>query len=278
MNRNTYVPLPVKVKDIHFESKDRMLRTIDLEFVNKEDSFKYMPGQFCQLSIFGKGESPLGIASSPTEKDFLRFTVSKVGVVTTALHYLQHGDEIGIRGPLGNYYPVNEFKGKNIVIIGGGFGITTLRSLAVYLKEFGERQKYGNITFLYGARNPDAMIYFDEFKSWYSEDSIDLYLTIDKKIKGWDGLTGFIPDVVKNIKPSSNNSVVVICGPPIMIKYTLPVLVDLGFKKDAIYTSLERKMKCGIGKCGRCNVGSKYVCVDGPVFSYNELIKLQSDF
>ncbi len=274
---NIYMPLPVKVKDVRIESDDKMLRTFDLEFVNKEDAFDYMPGQFCQLSIPGKGEAPFGIASSPTEKDFLRFTVNRVGVVTTGLHQLEKDEEIGIRGPLGNYYPVEEFKGKNLVIVSGGFALTTLRSLAVYLCDPAHRGDYGDITLIYGARRPGLMIYRDELEEWEKRDDINVHLTIDNEVEGWDKYVGFVPTVTKEIAPSPKDAWVMLCGPPIMIKYTLPVLSELGFPPERIYTSLERRMKCGIGKCGRCNIGSKYICFDGPVFSFAELEKIPEE-
>jgi len=275
--KNTYMPLPVRVKDIRIESDDKMLRTFDLEFVNEEDAFDYMPGQFCQLSIPGKGEAPFGIASSPTEKGFLRFTINRVGVVTTALHYLEKDEIIGIRGPLGNYYPVEKMKGQNVVIVSGGFALTTLRSLSVYLCDPANRKDYGDITLIYGARSPGLMIYRDELEEWEKKDDIDVHLTIDEQVEGWDKHVGFVPTVTKEIAPNSKDALVMVCGPPIMIKYTLPVLAELGFPMERIYTSLERRMKCGIGKCGRCNIGSKYICFDGPVFSYSELEKIQEE-
>ncbi len=275
--KNTYMPLPVRVKKIRIESDDKMLRTFDLEFVNEEDAFDYMPGQFCQLSIPGKGEAPFGIASSPTEKGVLRFTGNRVGVVTNALHYLEEGEVIGIRGPLGNYYPIEKMKGQNVVIVSGGFALTTLRSLAVYLCAPANRKDYGDITLIYGARRPGLMIYRDELEEWEKKDDIDVHLTIDEQVDGWDKHVGFVPTVTKEIAPGSKDALVVVCGPPIMIKYTLPVLAELGFPMERIYTSLERRMKCGIGKCGRCNIGSKYICFDGPVFSYSELENIQEE-
>ncbi|RKZ30036.1 heterodisulfide reductase subunit F [bacterium] len=274
---NIYMPLPIRVKNVRVESDDKMLRTFDFEFVNEKDAFDYLPGQFCQLSIPGVGEAPFGIASSPTEEGFLRFTVNRVGVVTTALHHLQEGDIIGIRGPLGNYYPKEEFKGKNVVIVSGGFALTTLRSLTVYLRDPANRGDYGDITLIYGARRPGLMIYRDELEKWEKENDIEVHLTIDSEVEGWDKLVGFVPTVTKEISPSPKDAWVMLCGPPIMIKYTLPVLAEIGFPKERIYTSLERRMKCGIGKCGRCNIGSKYICLDGPVFSFAELEKIPEE-
>ncbi len=269
--KNTYIPFQMKVKKIYTESPDRTLKTFDLSYINKEDKFDFLPGQFCEFSILGKGESPFGIASSPTEEEILKFTVNRTGSVTNEIHYLQEGDIIGIRGPLGNWYPVEKFKGQDVVIIGGGFAFTTLRSLLVYMLE--NRKDYGKITVVYGARNPDLFIYKDEIKEWEKRDDLTLHLTIDNPVKGWNKLTGFVPTVTKEVSLDPT-SWCVVCGPPIMIKYTLPVLTEIGFPDEKIYTSLERRMKCGIGKCGRCNIGSKYICIDGPVFSYEEIKKI----
>lgn len=276
--RNTYIPFPMKVEKIVIEDPDKMLRTYDLVFSNEEDKeeFKFMPGQFCEFSILGKGESPFGIASSPTEEDILKFTVNRTGSVTNEIHYLQEGDEVGIRGPLGNFYPVEKFKGENIVIIGGGFAFTTLRSLLVYILQ--NRGDYGEVTVIYGVRNPDLFIYKDELAIWDTRDDLKLYLTIDKSVDDWDKMVGFVPTVTEEITPDPEKSWAVVCGPPIMIKFTLPVLLKLGFPDERIYTSLERRMKCGIGKCGRCNIGSKYICIDGPVFSYAELKEIPEEF
>jgi len=264
----------MKIEKIMLEDPEKSLRTYDLTFINEDDNrnFSYMPGQFVEFSILGKGESPFGIASSPTERDFLRFTVNRTGSVTNEIHYMQEGDEVGIRGPLGNWYPVDKFKGENIVIIGGGFAFTTLRSLLIYL--IGNRDEYGDITVIYGARNPDLFIYKDEIIAWEKRDDLNFHLTIDNQVDGWNKKVGLIPNVIKEIAPSPEKSWVIVCGPPIMIKFTLVALVELAFPDERIYTSLERRMKCGIGKCGRCNIGSKYICIDGPVFSLEELKKI----
>jgi sulfhydrogenase subunit gamma (sulfur reductase) len=272
MPDNPYVPIPVTVENVKVESDDRTLRTYDLTFGEEVEPFDYLPGQFCQLSILGKGEAAFGIASSPTEKDGLRFTVNRVGVVTTALHFLKPGETIGLRGPLGNHYPVEKFKGQNVLLVGGGFAFTTLRSLAVYL--MANRPDYGDITIIYGARRPGLLLYRDEFAEWEKRGDVKVHLTIDQAAEGWDRAVGFVPDVTKKVAPSAKDAWAVVCGPPVMIKYTLPVLADLKFAPDRIYTSLERRMKCGVGKCGRCNIGPKYVCTDGPVFSYAELAGL----
>ncbi|MCK5051763.1 MAG: FAD/NAD(P)-binding protein [Candidatus Cloacimonetes bacterium] len=274
---NTYIPIPMKVEKILIENPDRSLRTYDLSFVNEEDrkKFTYMPGQFCEFSILGKGESPFGIASSPTEEGIIKFTVSRTGSVTNEIHYLQEGDIVGIRGPMGNWYPLEKLKGQDVVIVGGGFAFTTLRSMIVFMLE--NRDDYGKITVIYGARHPDLFIFKEELKEWDKRDDIILHLTVDKPVKGWNKLCGFVPAITKDVKPDPT-SWCIVCGPPIMIKFTLPVLLEIGFAHEKIYTSLERRMKCGIGKCGRCGIGSKYICIDGPVFSYEELKKIPDAF
>ena len=277
---NPYVPMPVEVIKIITEVDTKDIKTFRLAFVNKEDEerFKYIPGQFAELSVYGKGESPIGIASSPTQKGYIEFSVQKAGVVTSALHEMEEGTLMGVRGPLGNSWPIEFLEGKNIVIVGGGFAFTTLRSLINYMIFEENRKRFGKITVVYGARSPGLLLYKDELETWAKRGDIDLNVTVDKGDATWKGREGFVPTVCKEVAPSKDNAVTVICGPPIMIRFTLPVFFDLGFSKENIITSLEMRMKCGIGKCGRCNVGSKYVCKDGPVFSLAELDKLTKEY
>ncbi len=276
---NPYLPLPARVERTAIETADRMLKTIHLSLTREEDRerFSFRPGQFCQISVLGKGEAPFGIASSPTENGSLRFTVNRAGVVTTAIHHLEAGDEVGLRGPLGNGYPTDRFEGKDVVVIGGGFAFTTLRALLVFMLGRENRSRFGHIRVIYGARAPGLLLYRQELKRWEIRRDVDLHITVDKGDKTWRGLQGFVPDIVTRVAPRSENAYVVICGPPVMIKLTFPRLLELGFRADQIYTSLERRMKCGLGKCGRCNIGHLYVCKDGPVFSYAELAELPKD-
>jgi sulfhydrogenase subunit gamma (sulfur reductase) len=278
--QNPYIPIPVDVDKIITEVTTKDIKTFRFTFVNKEDEerFTYLPGQFAELSIFGKGESPIGIASSPTQPGYLEFTVQRAGVVTSELHSIEEGFRMGVRGPLGNTWPIEYLKGKDIVIVGGGFAFTTLRSLINYMIHEDNRKDFGKITVVYGAREPGLLIYKDELSAWEQRDDIDMNVTVDKGDATWKGREGFVPAVCEQVAPSSENAVAVICGPPIMIRFTLPVFFNLGFSKENIYTSLEMRMKCGIGKCGRCNVGSKYVCKDGPVFSLAELDKLTKEY
>jgi len=278
--KNPYFPIPMTVKSTRIETSDRMLRTVELAFANEEDrkAFRFIPGQFCELSLFGKGEAPFGIASSPTEEGSLKFTINKAGVVTTALHQLQEGMEVGIRGPLGNGYPIPLFEGKNILVIGGGFAFTTLRSLIAYFLQPENRPRVKDITVVYGARTPGLLLYKKELSDWQQRDDIKVVVTVDQGDKDWKGKVGLVPNVLEEAAPASENTYAVICGPPIMIKFTFPKLMTLKFPNERIYTSLEKRMKCGIGKCGRCNIGHLYVCKDGPVFSYAQLEELPKDY
>ncbi len=283
--QNPYLPVPVQVIKVTTEVDTGEIKTFRLAFVNKEDEerFDYLPGQFAELSIYGKGESPIGIASSPTQKGYIEFTVQRAGTVvpgqvTSALHDLEEGAIIGIRGPLGHPWPLEFLEGKNIVVVGGGFAFTTLRSLVNYMIYEENRRRFGKISIIYGARLPGLLCYKDELALWGKRDDLGLCVTVDKGNEAWEGREGFVPAICKDVAPCAENAVAVICGPPIMIKYTLPVFFNLNFSKENILTSLEMRMKCGIGKCGRCNVGSKYVCNDGPVFSLAELDALPRDF
>jgi sulfhydrogenase subunit gamma (sulfur reductase) len=280
---NPYMPLPVTIKKITVENEARDIKTFDLKFNDKKDAdkFKYTCGQFAEISILGVGEAPIGIASSPMDKDFVQFTVKKyqTGVVTSYLHDLCPGDVIGIRGPYGNGFPIKDLEGSNLLIIGGGFALTTLRSLTKYVLHKKNRERFKDIILLYGARGPGEIIYKSELDEWDKRDDINIILTVDDRCGlDWKGCVGLVPNVLKEKAPSSNNCIALVCGPFIMVKYTIPPLLDLGFVPEKIFTSLEMRMKCGIGKCGRCNIGSKYVCKDGPVFTYKELQGMPNEY
>ena len=278
--KNPYLPMLTKIEDIVIENEARDIKTFKLSFIKKEDkeNFTFLPGQFAELSILGVGESPIGIASSPTEKDYLLFTVKRAGVVTTRLHRSEIGETIGIRGPLGNTYPLPDMDGKNVLIIGGGFAFTTLRSTVKYILEKKNREKYKNLTVIYGARTPGELIYKNKLWEWEKLKELKTYITVDKANGDWQRHVGVVPAILKQVAPTADNTIALVCGPPIMIKYTLLALNELGFKPEQFFLSLEMRMKCGIGKCGRCNIGHKYVCKDGPVFSFAELQKLPPEY
>lgn len=278
---NPYLPYPVRIDKIVTETEDRNLKTFRFTFINPEDEerFSYIPGQFAALSVAGKGEIPIGIASSPTEKGHVTFTVNKVGVVTTYLHNMKEGDVMGIRGPLGNWYPWEEMEGKNVVIVGGGFAFTTLRSSIVYMLDPANRGKFRDIEVVYGARTPGMLLYKEELAAWERRDDIRMHITVDATDDPeWKYNRGFVPAVAKEKITSAENAIAIVCGPPIMIRFTQPVLEELGFPPERIILSLEMRMKCGIGMCGRCNIGDQYVCKDGPVFSLAQLKELPSEY
>ena len=279
--QNPYKAYPVRIDDIQVATADKTLRTFKFVFLNPEDEekFAYKVGQFAELSIPGQGEIPIGIASSPSEKGFVMFTVFRTGKVTAHLHNMKVGDIMGIRGPLGNWYPIEDLEGKNIVIIGAGFAFTTLRSTIKYLLEPENRKRFGRLDVIYGARNPGMILYKDELVEWEKRDDINLNLTVDgTDDPDWKYHTGFVPTITETQAPQGDDDTyAILCGPPMMLKFTKPVLDKLGYKADHIIMSLENRMKCGIGMCGRCNIGKELVCKDGPVFTLDKLNEMPEE-
>lgn len=239
--------------------------------------FKHMPGQCAMVSIPGIGEAMFSITSSPTTTEYMEFSIKKCGCLTSWLHMIEPGQQITVRGPYGNGFPVEgELKGKDLVFIAGGIGLAPLHSVINYCRA--NRANYGTIDVIYGSRSMDDLVDYDEIvNEWMTEDGIDVHLTIDREQEGWDGHVGFVPNYVKEVNPDISKTVLM-CGPPIMIKFTLAALKELGFKETQVYTTMELKMKCGVGKCGRCNIGSKYVCKDGPVFRFDQLDALPDEY
>ena len=278
--KNPYVPELAKITCVTQETEANDVKTFRVEFCNPSanEGFLYSPGQFAEVSVFGVGEVPISITSSPTQKGYLEFSVKRLGQVTTALHYAAAGTVIGIRGPYGNTFPIDEMRGKNVLFIGGGIGLAPLRSLITYVLSPEHRDEFGDVRIIYGARSSGDLVFKHELANWGSRDDVDLVVTIDLPEDGWDGRTGFVPAVLEEVAPCPLNTIAVTCGPPIMIKFVLPVLTELGFSPDGIVTTLEMRMKCGIGMCGRCNIGSKYVCRDGPVFTLRQLQKMPEEY
>ncbi|WP_027368154.1 FAD/NAD(P)-binding protein [Desulfocurvibacter africanus] len=272
---NLYLPEMATI--IETVQETPTIKTFRLVLNNEQrmKDFHFEPGQVGQLSVFGTGEATFVINSPPTRKEYLQFSVMRAGEVTARLHSLNSGDQVGVRAPLGNWFPYEDMKGKDIVFIGGGIGMAPLRTLMLFMLD--NRADYGNITLLYGARSPVDMAFQYELPEWLGREDLKTTLTIDNPAQGWEHRVGLIPNVLLEMEPSAKNSVAITCGPPIMIKFTLQALKKLGYKDEQIITTLEKRMKCGVGICGRCNIGTKYVCVDGPVFSYAQLKELPNE-
>ena len=270
---NIYLPQIAEIVEIKQETSD--VKTFKLRFKDKavQDNFSYNPGQFIELSVFGEGEVTLCISNSPTRKSLLECSVKKTGQVTDALHELEIGDTVGIRGPYGNGFSIESLKGKNLLFVAGGIGLAPLRSLINY--SIDNRSDFKTITIVNGARSSKDLVYKDEYKVWEKAKDVHLHLTVDCDEDNWICMVGVVPKVLEEINPTCQNGVAIVCGPPIMIHFTMPVLHKLGFCDPMIITTLEMKMKCGLGKCGRCNIGNLYVCKDGPVFTYAQLKELK---
>lgn len=275
MNNDCLVPKIGVITDVRRDTPD--VKTFRVVGTDGKKLFEHMPGQCAMVSIPGVGESMFSITSSPTNKEFMEFSIKKCGCVTEVIHSLEPGANVTVRGPYGRNFPVEEdFKGKDLVFIAGGIGLAPLRSVINYVRHY--RDNYGKVTIIYGARSSSDLVDIDEIKTeWMNEKNFDVYVTIDREEEGWDGHVGFVPSYVKEINPDPS-ATAVLCGPPIMIKFTLQGLLELGFSKERIFTTLELRMKCGVGKCGRCNVGSKYVCKDGPVFRMDQLDELPDEY
>jgi len=274
-NFDALIPTLGVVTNIRQDTPD--VKTFRVTSIGGGKPFEHIPGQCAFLSMPGVGEALFSITSSPTNKEFMEFSIKKCGCVTEWLHQIEVGQQITIRGPYGNGFPVETaFKGKDLVFIAGGIGLAPLRSIINYVRD--KRENYGKVTVIYGSRSDADLVDYEEIKNeWTNEPDFNIYLTIDRETETWDGHVGFVPNYVKEVG-LDNSATAVLCGPPIMIKFTLANLQELGFKTNQIYTTLELKMKCAIGKCGRCNVGDKYVCKDGPVFRCDELNELPNEY
>ena len=271
----TLIPAIGVITDIRIDTPD--IKTFRVVTTDGKKAFDHRPGQCAMLSIPGVGEAMFSITSSPTNTEYMELSIKKCGCVTEWLHQAEVGQQITIRGPYGKPFPVDDvFAGKNLLFIAGGVGLAPLRSVINYCRHY--RDRYGDIDIVYGSRSKaDLLDYREIIEEWSNDAGVKVHLTIDNPQEDWDGHVGFVPNYVKELGFDTNKTAV-LCGPPIMIKFTLEGLVALGFDKTQVYTTLELRMKCGVGKCGRCNVGAKYVCKDGPVFRCDELEELPSEY
>jgi len=234
---------------------------------------KFLPGQFAQVSVFGAGEFPASLPPSPTEEE-LFFTVRRVGSVTAALHQLRPGDRFGVRGPYGNGFPMKQYFGQNLLFVAGGIGLIPLRSCLNYALD--NRHRYGKIQLFYGARGLKDLMYLGALREWEMSRGFECYLTVDRADDQWTGHVGVVGSLFRKpgVTVPVENTTAFVCGPPIMFRFVIRDLKEMGFEDRNIMSTLERYMKCGVGKCGHCCIGLAYVCVDGPVFTYEQIKRL----
>lgn len=275
MNSEPLIPMVAVVTDIRVDTPD--VKTFRVVGLDGKKPFVHVPGQCAMLSMPGVGEALFSITSSPTNRDYLEFSIKKCGCVTDWLHGMEPGQQITLRGPYGNGFPVeSDFLGRDLLFIAGGIGLAPLRSVIHYVRD--RRDQYGQVDIVYGARSREDLVDYPEIvREWSKEAGLRVHLTIDREQAGWEGHVGFVPDFVRELGFDTGKTAV-ICGPPIMIKFTLAALQELGFQKTQVYTTMELRMKCGIGKCGRCNIGDQYVCKDGPVFRCDQLDQLPDEY
>lgn len=261
---NIYTPIKVKIKKIIEETPT--IKTFVFETL---DDFHFQTGQFVELAFPGKGEAPFTPSSNPSIKDEFEITIMEVGRVTSLFHKGQVGQTWGLRGPYGKGYPVAQFKNKEILIVGGGVGLAPLRSLIFTL--FSSLSDFKKVVICYGARTPQDIVYKDQVRGWPKNKKVEVRLTVDKADSSWKGNEGVVTTILDNLPISVKDAIGVVCGPPIMMKFTTLKLLDLGFFETNIYLSMEKNMSCGLGKCGHCRLGKYYICKDGPVFSFADI-------
>ncbi|NQS99901.1 MAG: FAD/NAD(P)-binding protein [Candidatus Omnitrophica bacterium] len=261
---NPYRPIETVVLEVTPETPT--IKTIKLR---PKEKISFTTGQFIELTIPGVGEAPFTPSSEPSVKDVIEVTVMKVGKVTEKIHQLKTGDIVGLRGPFGKGYPLNEFKGKEVLVVGGGCGFAPLRSLMYSLFEIrGELKK---LLFRGGCKTPQELVYRSETEKWGQRKDLDLRLTVDEGDGEWAGHVGLVTTILDNLDMDCQKGIAVVCGPPIMMKFASQKLLNLGFQEENLFLSMEKNMSCGIGKCGHCRLGIYYACKDGPVFKYSQI-------
>ena len=278
MNENPYLPLKAEILNIVQETaSDLDVKTYELRFASGR-KMEFMPGQFVELSVPGIGEAPFGFASNPLKNDTIELSIKRTGTLTDAIHALSVGDSVFVRGPFGNTFPTDMLKGSDILYIAGGLGLAPLRPLITWIFDKSNRSKYGKIQMLIAARSSRDFIYFREYEEWRKMKDTEVTLTIDREEPDWNEKVGFPHNLVADIPFDLKKTYAILCGPPIMIKFVSQKLIEMGMPLDRILTTLEMRMTCGVGNCGKCNIGHKYVCVDGPVFSLAELGKMPDEY
>lgn len=277
MDWNIYTPRPAIIDRVVDEIPGVKTFYWHFEDPQEEERFrKFLPGQFAQISIYGIGEFPASLPPSPTERE-LFFTIRKVGTCTAALHELGPGDRFGVRGPYGNGFRMDEYAGRNLVFVAGGIGLIPLRSCIVYALH--KRDQYKKIQVFYGARTPKDLIFLNDLVGWQQSGLLECYVTVDRATEGWKGNVGLVTSLFRlpGVEVAVEHSTAFVCGPPVMFRFAIRDLLAMGYHERHIVSTLERYMKCGVGKCGHCCIGVAYVCTDGPVFTYEQIKELGED-
>jgi len=262
--KNPYRSIEAEVLEVIEETPT--IKTIKFK---PQEPMDFTTGQFVEIAIPGIGEAPFTPSSKPSVRDLMEVTVMKVGKVTEKIHELKKGDTIGVRGPMGQGYPLDRFKGKEILVVGGGCGFAPLRSLMYTL--FHESSEFKKLIFRGGCKTPQELVYRGEMGEWAKRDDLDLKLIVDKSDSGWKGNVGVVTSILDDLGMDCKKGIAVVCGPPIMMKFATKKLLEMGFVDENIYLSMEKNMSCGIGKCGHCRIGVYYACKDGPVFTYDKI-------
>lgn len=267
LQESIFLPQPARIVDVRPVTAWEKLFKLELP---KGLSLGHEPGQFVEVSIFGVGEAPISITSSPSRSNgTFELCVRRAGDVTSVLHRMTPGETIGVRGPFGHGFPVERMRGKDILFAPGGLGLAPLRSLINQVLD--ERGKYGKVTILYGAKHPSELLFTDELKQWAERGDLELHLTVDRPDENWKGNVGVITTLFPKVQVYARNTVAITCGPPVMYRFVLMELLGKGIPEGNIYLSLERRMKCGVGKCGHCQINHVYACQSGPVFAYSDI-------
>ena len=278
MNENPYLPFKAEILEIIQETaSDLDVKTFRLKLAG-DKRMEFRPGQFVEFSVPGTGEAPFGFASNPLENETIDITIKRTGMLTDTIHTLKEGDTVFVRGPFGNVFPSEKFEGSDILYIAGGLGLAPLRPLITYMLSEEYRKNFGKIMMLIAVRSSGDFIYFREYGEWQGKPDTEVTLTIDNDEPGWNGKVGFPHNLVAEMRFDFEKTYAVLCGPPIMIKFVSQKLIEMGMPLERIYTTLEMRMTCGVGNCGKCNIGHKYVCIDGPVFSLAELEEMPGEY
>lgn len=265
-----FVPMGAEIVDAAMITATEKHFKLKLE---NGEKFEFQPGQIVEAGVFGYGEIPLGLSSSPTQEDTFELVVRTVGKVSSALSALEAGDTMTVRGPLGKGFPVDEFKGNDVLIVAGGIGLCPTRSMINYILD--KRDDFGKFTLFFGTRSPAELLFTEDIDKWRSADTVEYHETVDKADETWSGNVGVITTLFEKAEEISKDTRVIVCGPPIMYKFVIAELDKIGIPRENVYVDLERRMKCGVGKCGHCQINDKYVCMDGPVFKFSDIEGLE---